>query len=210
MSKLVIIRHHESEWNKKGLWTGTRDAHLTPYGFEKSVEMGKLIQDITFDQAFASMQVRTIETLSCILDVTGQFGIPVEHIKALNERDYGVYTGKNKWDMEKLVGLEEHTKMRRDWNYPIPEGETLKDVYERVTPFYIEHIVPLLNEEKNILIVSHGNAIRALIKYIENIPEEEMIHVEMPFGGIYIYEVDGEGHKVTKEVRMIESSVVHA
>ena len=112
--KLILARHHESEWNKKGLWTGTRNIHLTPYGFQKSEEMGHVIKDIPIHYAFASMQVRSIETLSCILNAKEEYNVPTEHASAINERDYGDYTGKSKWDMEKLVGPEEFKKIRRE------------------------------------------------------------------------------------------------
>lgn len=207
MGKLVVVRHHESEWNKQGLWTGSRDIHLTPYGFEKSVELGLKVKDISFEYAFASMQVRSIETLSCMLDANREYHVPTEHAAALNERDYGDYTGKNKWDMEKLIGEEEFNKVRREWDHPVPNGETLKMVYERVVPFFLEKVLPLLKQGKDVLIVSHGNAIRALMKYIESIPDEKMAEVEMLFGGILIYDLDQEGHIVHKEVRSVESSV---
>lgn len=206
--KLVLVRHHESEWNKKGLWTGVHDSHLTQYGFEKSEEMGELVKDICFDYAFASMQVRSIETLSSMLSVCmADANLPTEHNKALNERDYGDYTGKSKWDMEKILGEEEFDKLRRSWDYPIPNGETLKMVYERSIPFFLEKILPLINQGKNVLVVSHGNCIRTLIKYIEEIPPEQMINVEAPFGGILIYDLDKNGHMINKEVRKVESFV---
>ena len=207
MGTLVVVRHHESEWNEKGLWTGSRDIHLTPYGFEKSRELGLKVHDITFDHAFASMQVRSIETLACMLDADCEYNVPTEHVAALNERDYGDYTGKNKWDMEKLVGEEEFNKIRREWDYPVPHGETLKMVYNRVEPFYVNKVLPLLQDGKNVLIVSHGNAIRALMKYIENIPDEKMASTEMLFGSVVIYKLDRDGHMVGKEVRSVESEV---
>jgi len=207
MSKLIIMRHHESEWNKKGLWTGTRDAHLTEYGFQKSEEMGLLIRDIPIDYAFASMQVRTIETLSCVLNVNEQFHVPTQHSSALNERDYGDYTGKNKWDMQKLVGVEQWDKIRREWNCPVPHGESLKMVYERVVPFFREVMLPLIRAQKNVLVVSHGNALRALMKYIENVSDDGIADIEMPFGGVIIYELNDDGRMLTKEVRQIESMV---
>lgn len=207
MGRLVVIRHHESEWNSKGLWTGSRDIHLTPNGFEKSAELGLKVHDIPFDCAFASMQVRSIETLACILDVNREYKVPTEHVAALNERDYGDYTGKNKWEMEKLVGEETFNKIRREWDYPVPHGETLRMVYDRAVPFFLEHILPLLKTGKNVLVVSHGNAIRALMKYIERIPDDEMVHVEMLFGGIVIYDLDQEGHMLHKEVRNVQSKV---
>lgn len=207
MAKLIIARHHESEWNKMGLWTGKRDRHLTEYGFKKSTEMGLLIKDIRIDQAFASMQVRSIETLSCILESLELYKVPTEHSSALNERDYGDYTGKSKWDMQKLVGDEIWNKIRREWDYPVPHGETLKDVYNRAVPFFIKTILPHLHSGENVLVVSHGNAIRALIKYIENIPDEDIKNMEMLFGGVLIYEVDKEGKMISKEIRGVESDV---
>jgi 2,3-bisphosphoglycerate-dependent phosphoglycerate mutase len=207
MSKLIIVRHHESEWNKLGQWTGIRDRHLTEYGFQKSAEMGTLIKDIHIDAAFASMQVRSIETLSCILEGLNLVRVPTVHASALNERDYGDYTGKNKWEMQQLLGVEQWEKVRRDWNCPVPNGETLKMVYERAVPFYMNDILPLLNESKNVIVVSHGNAIRALMKYIENINDADVSNIEMLFGGIVIYEVDKDGHMVNKEVRQVSSNV---
>ena len=168
--KLLIARHHESEWNKKGLWTGSRNVHLTPYGVLKSEEMGLRISDIRIDRAFTSKQARAIETLAAMLKALKLDHLPIEHVHALNERDYGDYTGKNKWDMEQLVGADAFEAMRRGWDYPIPNGETLKTVYERVVPFYIGTVVPLLAAGENVLIVSHGNALRALMIYLESIP----------------------------------------
>ena len=205
--KLILARHHESEWNKLGKWTGTRDRHLTEYGFEKSGDMGLLIKDLNIDYAFASMQVRSIETLSCMLNVCERFEVPTEHSATLNERDYGDYTGKNKFEMEELLGEETYQSLRRGWNHPIPNGETLKDVYERAVPYFTEHIVPRVNEGKNILVVAHGNSLRALIKYIENISDEGISDVEAPFGTILIYDIDDTGHMVSKEIRETKSNV---
>ena len=204
---LIIARHHESEWNKKGLWTGTRDVHLTEYGFLKSAEMGELLKGIRIDKAYASMQVRAIETLSCMLNALGLYHVPAEYVYALDERDYGDYTGKNKWDMEKAVGEEAFDHMRRDWDYPIPNGETLKQVYERVVPFYRSAVLPLLAEGRTVLIVSHGNALRALMIYLESIPTGKAGEVEMLFGATVLYQVDSEGKMVHKEERKVNSEV---
>lgn len=207
MGTLIIARHHESEWNKLGQWTGIRDRHLTEYGFQKSTEMGLLIKDIHIDAAFASMQVRSIETLSCMLESCDRCRVPTEHVAALNERDYGEYTGKNKWDMQALLGVDEWNHIRRDWDAPIPQGETLKMVYERVVPFFLQRILPLVQQDKNVLVVSHGNAIRALMKYIEQIPDADISNLEMLFGGILIYTLDTEGHMIYKTVRQVPSEV---
>ena len=205
--KLLIARHHESEWNKKGLWTGSRNVHLTPYGVLKSEEMGLRISDIRIDRAFTSKQARAIETLAAMLKALKLDHLPIEHVHALNERDYGDYTGKNKWDMEQLVGADAFEAMRRGWDYPIPNGETLKTVYERVVPFYIGTVVPLLAAGENVLIVSHGNALRALMIYLESIPEEKVADLNMLFGAVVIYSIDATGRMLEKEVRQIESAV---
>lgn len=204
---LIIARHHESEWNKEGMWTGTRDVHLTQYGFTKSNEMGSLLKDTRIDNAYASMQVRAIETLSCMLTTLELYHVPAEYVHALDERDYGDYTGKNKWEMEKLIGQEAFESMRRDWDYPIQKGETLKIVYERVVPFYKSVILPLLKAGRNVLVVSHGNALRALTIYLESIPTEKAREVEMLFGAVALYHVEEEGKMINKEVRVVESKV---
>lgn len=204
MGKLIIARHNESEWNRLGKWTGKRDRHLTDEGFEKSEDMGLLIKDYKIDCAFASMQVRSIETLSCMLNVCNLFEVPTEHSSALNERDYGDYTGKNKWDMEKLIGKEEFDKLRRSWDCPVPNGESLKMVYERTVPFFLEKILPRVKDGKNVLVVAHGNSLRTLIKYIEQISDDGIADVEMPFSSILVYDLDENGHMVHKEVKEIE------
>jgi 2,3-bisphosphoglycerate-dependent phosphoglycerate mutase len=204
---LIIVRHHESEWNHQGLWTGTTDVHLTHYGFWKSEEMGLLIKDMPIDYVFASAQVRTHETLVAMLEARGLHSVSGESTPALNERDYGDYTGKNKWDVEQEIGEEAFERMRRDWDYPVPHGETLKMVYERVVPFYTATVVPLLRESKNVLIVSHGNALRALMVYLESVPPERAREVQMLFGAVVLYKVSDDGRMASKEVRTVESSV---
>lgn len=207
MGKLILARHHESEWNKLGLWTGRRDRHLTDYGFKKSGDMGLLINDLHVDQAFASMQVRSIETLSCMLNICERYEVPTEHAAALNERDYGDYTGKDKFEMRDLLGEEEFEKLRRGWDYPVPNGESLRMVYDRVVPYFLDKILPRVNDGKNVLVVAHGNSLRSLLKYIENLDEEEIANTEFPFGSVVIYDLDKEGHMINKEVRETQSQV---
>jgi 2,3-bisphosphoglycerate-dependent phosphoglycerate mutase len=204
---LIIARHHESEWNKEGVWTGSRDVHLTQYGFSKSAEMGALVKDVRIDAAFASMQVRAIETLSCMLDALGLHRVPAQYVHMLDERDYGDYTGKNKEEMKKILGEEKYEHVHRDWDYPVPNGETLKMVYERVVPFYVTTVLPLLRDGKNVLIVSHGNALRALMIYLESIPTEKTKDLEMLFGAVVLYQVNEEGRMASKKVREVGSQV---
>jgi|SRR3989338_9016325 len=206
IGKLIVARHHESEWNKLGLWTGEVNVGLTNYGFEMSKKMGELIKDLPIDQAFASAQIRSVETLFC-MEEGKCIDVPITRSPALNERDYGDYTGKNKFEMEKILGKEEFDKLRRAWDYPVPHGETLKMVYERIVPYYLSTILPILKTGKTILLVAHGNSIRALTKYIEKISDEDIMHVEMLFGSVLIYELDDEGQMINKEVRQTESYV---
>jgi 2,3-bisphosphoglycerate-dependent phosphoglycerate mutase len=206
IGKLIVARHHESEWNKLGKWTGAENVGLTNYGFDMSRKMGSLIKDLPIDQAFASAQIRSLETLLCMEDGIC-IDIPITRDAALNERDYGDYTGKNKWEMEKLLGAEEFDKLHRGWNYPIPNGETLKMVYERIVPYYQKAVLPVLKEGKTVLLVAHGNSIRALIKYLEDVPESEMVHVEMHFGAVVIYTLTEEGKMAHKDIRKIDSFV---
>ncbi len=206
MGKLIIARHCESEWNKAGRWTGTRDRHLTEYGFKKSEEMAQLLKDTHIDYAFASMQVRSIETLASMLNVCEQYNVPTEHARELNERDYGDYTGKNKWEMEDSIGEEEFKQLRRGWDHPIPNGESLKMVYDRVVPYYLSHVVPKV-QEGNVLVVAHGNSLRALIKYIERVSDEGVAELGMPFGTLIFYDIDSEGRMITKETKAIDMQV---
>ena len=204
MGRLIIARHHESKWNKIGVWTGSRDIGLTEHGRGMSAKMGTLIKDMRVDCAFASEQVRSLETLTMMLDAIGMKNIPIERSSALNERDYGDYTGKNKLEMKALLGKEQYDRVHREWDCPIPHGETIKMVYERAVPYYKNVILPVLLAGKNVLVVSHGNAIRALMKYIENIPDSEVKNLEMLFGSVVVYGIDPIGQMTSKETRELK------
>ena len=206
---LLIARHHESEWNRKGEWTGNRNIHLTDHGHIMSREMGLQIKEFHIDQAVCSTQHRSHETLLDMLSAMGQEGVPILRSGAINERDYGDYTGKNKLAMKELIGEVEYNRLHREWDYPIPHGESLKMVYERSVPFYRETVLPMLLEGKNVLMVSHGNTIRSLMKYIESISDEQIKDVEMLFGTIVIYDVDQEGKMVDKNIRFTEPYESH-
>jgi 2,3-bisphosphoglycerate-dependent phosphoglycerate mutase len=205
--KLIIARHGESEWNHEGRWTGSANVGLTDYGFDMSRKMGDLLKDfLPISKAFASAQIRSLETLLCMEDDIC-IDVPITRSAALNERDYGDYTGKNKWEVEKEIGEEAFEMMRRDWDCPVPHGETLKVVYDRVVPYYLETILPIVLEGQTVLVVAHGNSLRALIKYIENIADANMGTIEMPFGTIFAYELDPSGRSTSKEIRSMPVSV---
>nr|MBP6060882.1 2,3-bisphosphoglycerate-dependent phosphoglycerate mutase [Candidatus Paceibacterota bacterium] len=204
IGKLILVRHGESEWNKAGLFTGKQDVHLTRMGFKFSEEMGNLIKDIEVHKVFTSMQARSIETEVCMM--SGGRHCSAETIRysnALNERDYGNYTGLNKSDTEEAFGKTEVNSLRRAWDYPVENGETLKMVYERSVPFFKEEILPILRNGENVLVVSHGNTVRSLMKYIEKISDQDIEQVEMPFHEIFIYEIDENGYMLHKEIRQV-------
>src|SRR3989344_1645460 len=164
MSKLILIRHGESEWNAKGLWTGLTDISLSEKGRKEAALAGKSLKDIKIDLAFISVLKRAKETLDEIKKTLNINSLPTIENKALNEKDYGDFTGKNKWEIKKEFGDEMFRQIRRGWAYQIPNGESLRDVYNRTVPYYQKEILPKLMEGKNVLIVAHGNSLRALIK----------------------------------------------
>jgi len=205
--KLILCRHTESEWNKLNLFTGKKDVHLSAEGFENAEAIGRLIQDIHINKVFTSAQVRSIEAEICMMNSVGEYCAGTVHTSALNERDYGIYTGINKKEKGEEFGKEKLNAIRRGWDYPIPEGETLKMVYERAVPFFQNEILPILNNGKNVLIVAHGNTNRALMKYLERISDIDIEKVEMPFNEIFIYDLNGDGYMLKKEVRKMNYSI---
>ncbi len=201
MAYLVLVRHGESEWNALGLWTGWRDIPLTEKGREEERRAAQALRDIPFDLAFTSKLVRAQQTLDEIKRELHLEDLPTIEDAALNERDYGDLTAKNKWQVEKEYGTEQFLKWRRSWDYPVPGGETLKDVYARVAPFYERYILPELRAGKNVLVAAHGNSLRALVKHLEQIPDDEIPKLEIGTGEVYVYQVDPDGRIVSKEIR---------
>ena len=206
MGTLVISRHGESEWNLLGKWTGWTDVGLTEKGYADTVRLGALLQDLTIDEAYTSALKRTHQTLDALLEGKGsQADLPVTRATELNERDYGDMTGKNKWEVKEEIGEEAFNGIRRGWDYPVPGGETLKMVYERVLPYFKREILPKLQAGENILLVAHGNSIRALMKELDQISEADMANVEMLFGQVLVYTFDeSDALPVNREVRQID------
>ncbi|MBF1039216.1 MAG: 2,3-bisphosphoglycerate-dependent phosphoglycerate mutase, partial [Candidatus Nanosynbacter sp.] len=146
-----------------------------------------------------------------LLEGCGVENLPTTHATELNERDYGDLTGKNKWEVKAEIGEEAFNGIRRGWDYPVPGGETLKDVYARVVPYFEQEILPKLQNGENILLVAHGNSIRALIKHLDQVPEAEMANVEMPFGQLLVYTFEpGQSLPIRKEVLSVEIEAVNA
>ena len=200
MAYLVLVRHGESEWNAKGLWTGWTDVNLSENGRMEAKKAGEALKDIHLDVAYTSALKRAQQTLE---EIQGVLGTNIEPTadKALNERSYGDFTGKNKWEVKEQVGEEEFQRIRRSWDYPPANGESLKMVYDRVLPYYQSEIEPKLKEGKNTIIAAHGNSLRALIKYLENVSDQDITTLELATGGLYVYQIDSEGKVTSKEVR---------
>jgi 2,3-bisphosphoglycerate-dependent phosphoglycerate mutase len=199
MAKLILVRHGESEWNKKGLWTGWSDIGLTEKGRVEGRTAGDKLKGISLDFAFTSPLIRAKQTLVEIKGVLG-IDVPTFEEKSLSERNYGIYTGKNKWEIKERVGDEQFSKIRRSWDYQIPQGESLKQVYERVVPYYQANILSKLKEGKNILIVAHGNSLRALTKYLEKIKDEDISKLEIEVGEVDVFEIDTNGNVLSKKI----------
>lgn len=211
MGKLVISRHGESEWNLLGKWTGWTDVGLTEKGVADTVRLGALLKNMDFDAAYTSELKRTHQTLDALLEGRDKGGVPTVRNAALNERDYGDLTGKNKWEVKNEIGEEAFNGIRRGWDYPVPGGETLKDVYERALPYFQTEILPRLQKGENILLVAHGNSIRALMKYLDQVPEDDIANVEMPFGQLLVYTFgSGSDLPTHKEVLSVEIEAVNA
>lgn len=201
MAYLALVRHGESEWNAKGLWTGLVDIELSKKGREEAKKAATLIKDINFDTTYTSVLRRAIETLDEMKKILEAESVPVHKDKALNERDYGDLTGKNKWKIKEEYGQKQFLKWRRSWDYPIPNGETLKDVYNRVIPYYKDHILPELKKGKNVLVSAHGNSLRTLIKYLDHVSDKEIPKLEIELGQVYLYQVNQKGDVTSKEIR---------
>lgn len=208
MAYLVLVRHGISEYNKKGLWAGWDDPEMTVEGKEEALHAGLAIKDIHFDFGYTSPFKRTKDTLQIILQTINQENLPIIKNSALNERNYGDFTAKNKWEIKKQIGDEEFLKLRRSWNYPIPNGESLKQVYERTVPYYLSNILPQLQQDKNIIISSSGNALRALVKYLDHISDEDITKLEIATGEVYIYQIDRNGMITDREIRSSHPNTV--
>lgn len=200
MAYLILARHGESEWNAKGIWTGLTDIGLSKKGRKEAQLVAQALKAIKIDIAYTSVLKRSTQTLDEIVHSLSSPILRTIQNKALNERDYGKFTGKNKWAVQREYGEEKFNKIRRGWNYPIKDGETLKDVYNRVVPYYQNEVLPKLQEGKNVLIVAHGNSLRALVKYLENISDKDVENLEIATGEIYTYKIDSNGNIVSKAI----------
>ena len=197
---LILIRHGQSEWNALNQFTGWKDPDLTAKGIEEAHNAGKIINDlkINFDLVFTSALIRAQNTAEIILKEINQ---PLSTIKnqALNERNYGDLAGLNKDDARKRWGDEQVHIWRRSYDIPPPGGESLKDTGERVLPFFMKEILPHVCEGKNVLVAAHGNSLRSLIKFLDNISDEDIVKLEIPTGAPIHYVINEDGSVKSKQ-----------
>ena len=226
MAKLVFIRHGQSEWNLKNLFTGWVDVNLSEKGEQEAKEAGRKLKEagIEFDQAYTSVLTRAIKTLHFALEESGQLWVPETKTWRVNERHYGALQGQNKAEAAEKFGEEQVHIWRRSYDVLppllsaddegsaandrryanldpriVPGGENLKVTLERVIPFWEDHIAPDLLAGKNVIVAAHGNSLRALTKYIEQISDEDIMNVEMATGQPVVYDLDDKLNIVSKE-----------
>jgi len=191
MPQLVLIRHGESQWNKENRFTGWIDIPLSEKGEEEARSAGEKIRGFKFDMAFTSVLSRAIQTFEIAARVAGFNHLLAEKDQALNERMYGDLQGLNKDECRQKFGVEQVHIWRRSYDVPPPNGESLKDTAARVMPYYHKRIEPFLKEGKNILVVAHGNSLRALVKHLDELSDEDIVKLEIPTGVPIYYELDG-------------------
>ena len=197
---LILIRHGQSEWNALNQFTGWKDPDLTVKGIEEAHNAGKIINNlrINFDLVYTSALVRAQNTAKIILKEINQSLSTIKN-QALNERNYGDLAGLNKDDARKRWGNEQVHIWRRSYDIPPPGGESLKDTGERVLPFFMKEILPHVCEGKNVLVAAHGNSLRSLIKFLDNISDEDIVKLEIPTGAPIHYVINGDGSVKSKK-----------
>lgn len=190
---LVLVRHGQSQWNLENRFTGWVDVHLTPDGEAEAAHAGELLRGYHFDHAFTSALTRAQETLRIILETSGQPDVPVERSEALNERHYGDLQGLNKAETAQKFGEAQVNQWRRGYRVQPPGGESLEQTAHRVLPYYREHIAPLVQAGETILIVAHGNSLRALVMVLDNISEADIPELNIPTGAPRRYVIAPNG-----------------
>ena len=225
MYKIVLLRHGESVWNKENRFTGWTDVDLTEKGIEEAIEAGKTLkkEGFVFDLVFTSVLLRANKTMDLTLKEMGLENIPVKKTWRLNERHYGALQGLNKAETAAKHGEEQVLTWRRSYDiqppalektddrYPgndpiynnvnekdLPLTECLKDTVERFLPYWEDEIVPAIRENKNIIIVAHGNSLRALVKHLDHITDKEILKVNIPTGLSLVYELDNNMEPINR------------
>ncbi|MDW6024585.1 2,3-bisphosphoglycerate-dependent phosphoglycerate mutase [Mesorhizobium sp. BAC0120] len=199
---LVLVRHGQSEWNLKNLFTGWRDVGLSEQGIKEANDAGKKLAErgFKFDIAYTSALSRAQVTCQRILDAVGQSGLTTIKDQALNERDYGDLVGLNKDDAREKWGEEQVHVWRRSYDVQPPGGESLRDTGARVWPYYMHEIQPHALRGETVLIAAHGNSLRALIMALEGMSGEEIVKLELGTGVPMIYQLNSDSTLKSKEI----------
>ncbi len=210
MSKLVLVRHGQSQWNLENRFTGWVDVPLSEQGRQEARRAGEQLKGVKFDKAYTSDLRRAQETLKIILDVIGQAKIPVEKDKALNERHYGALQGLNKKETADKYGEEQVHVWRRSYDVPPPKdktelnpdgiSESLKDTAARTLPYFQSKIMPDVKAGRNVLVAAHGNSLRSIVMDLDRLTKEQVLELNIATGAPIIYEMDGSGKILKKTV----------
>jgi 2,3-bisphosphoglycerate-dependent phosphoglycerate mutase len=200
MASLVLVRHGQSQWNEKNLFTGWKDPDLTEKGEKEAIEAGLALKESSykFDIMFTSVLLRAKRTGKLILEQMGQEDLKTFENEALNERNYGDLVGLNKDDARKKWGEDQVYKWRRSFDIAPPGGESLKMTAERVLPYFEETILPLLKEKSDILVAAHGNSLRALVMQLDKLNSDEVVKLEIPTGMPICYSINEHGQVKNK------------
>ena len=200
MASLVLVRHGQSQWNEKNLFTGWKDPDLTEKGEKEAIEAGLALKEsgYKFDIMFTSVLLRAKRTGNLILEQMGQEDLKTFENEALNERNYGDLAGLNKDDARKKWGEDQVHKWRRSFDIAPPGGESLKMTAERVLPYFEETILPLLKEKSDILVAAHGNSLRALVMQLDKLNSDEVVKLEIPTGMPICYSINEHGQVKNK------------
>ena len=199
---LVLLRHGESEWNLKNLFTGWRDVDLSPKGVEEAKEAGRRLKakGLTFDVAFTSALIRAQKTLALTLAEMGQTGLAEFRDEALNERHYGDLCGLNKDDARKKWGEEQVHLWRRSYDVQPPGGESLKDTVARALPYYCQNILPAVLNGERVLVAAHGNSLRALVMVLDRLTPKTIPGMEIATGVPLVYRLKADSTVESKEI----------
>ncbi len=201
-SILVLVRHGQSEWNAKNLFTGWKDPNLTQKGVDEAMDAGRKLKaaGYTFELAYTSELLRAQRTLDLMLTELGQSGMAITRDIALNERDYGDLSGLNKDDAREKWGPEQVHIWRRSYDTPPPGGESLKDTAARTLPYFDAEIMPQVKAGKMIIVAAHGNSLRSIVMQLDGLSREEVIALEIATGVPIVYKLDSEGRVLEKTV----------
>ncbi len=199
---LVLVRHGQSEWNAKNLFTGWKNPDLTPLGIEEARRAGRELRklDLLFSIGFTSALLRAQHTLQLIFEELGQSNVPTVKDRALNERHYGDLSGLNKDEAREQWGEEQVRLWRRSYDVPPPGGESLKDTVARVVPFYVQRILPPVMRGERVLVAAHGNSLRALSMVLEQMTPESIPTLEIATGIPIIYRLNADSTVASKTV----------